>query len=196
MPYGGGNRVFPPHFQNGWGGNLTYSPPISKTSGGGIGVFPPQAMGGENFWAPQSMGGEKKFGRPPPSRWGGDKILAPNWPKNDVNCREKPDFGPILQNLGGGTNFFMGGGQKSSPPHAMGGEACFPTRIQTSWGGNVWPPPGFRRRGGGIFLVSPPTMGGNAYPWRTRALFRSMVKLTTVLTSVFFEVLLVFKKNN
>ena len=159
----GGNRVSPPPLSKRLGGEFDlFPPPSRKRLGGELGSSPPKPWGEKIFGAPKAWG-EKIFLGIPHQQDGGDNILAPNWPKNDVNCREKPDLGPILENFGG-DKLFHGGGRKSSPPHAMGGgkrvsppgfrrrggECLAPTRIQTSWGGN--------------FFGVPPTMGGECPP--------------------------------
>ena len=93
---GGEFGYFPPHFQNGWGGNWTISH---------------QAMGGEIFWPPDVMGGDNIFGFPPHRMEGKAQIVSKTArivAKNQILSR----FWAVY----GGGQLFHGGGQLSSPP--------------------------------------------------------------------------------
>ena len=103
-------------------------------------------MGGENFWPPDVMGGgDNIFGFPPHRVEGKAQIVSKTArivAKNQILSR----FWAVY---GGGTTFSWGGDNFRPPP-----------RFDIVGGEGFVPPPWLGHPGGGIFLVSPPTMGG------------------------------------
>ena len=121
---GGEFGYFPPHFQNGWGGNWLISH---------------QAMGGENFWPPDVMGGTT-FLVSPPIGWRGKLKLSQKRRELSRKTRFWADFGQSM----GGDNFFMGGDNFRPPPrfeHRGGGIFVPPHGSDTLGGEFFWCPP-------------------------------------------------------